>query len=854
MFNVKNKACINRISIKFLKNNRNRNIFAIIAIALTALMFTSLFVIGSSVLGSIQESTMMQVGTKSHAGFKNLSIEQYETVTEDSKVKDISYNIFISNPINKELAKDYTELRYTEEKCAEWGFCTPTTGRLPEKGKEIATTTDVLDALGVSHKLGEKVHLEFEALGKKYSEDFTLCGFWKKDKAYVANQAFISREYCDKVAPVWHDDNLNEYMDQMTVDPSYCAGSIYPSLWFEAPWNIEKQVSELKDRCGFGDDVDEGINWAYASSNIDITATIVIIGVLLLIFLSGYLIIYNVFYISVSNDIRFYGLLKTIGTTNRQLKQVVRRQAMLLSLIGIPIGLVLGFFVGSGLFPIIMKTFVFDNYAVHVNPLVFIGSAIFALITVWISCIRPCRLVKKISPVEAVSFVDNNKGKGKQRKTEKKIRNVSPRSMAWSNLRRSPKKTIAVVISLSLSVIILNSTVSIVKGFDMDKFIKNYAATDFYITDTSIENVALTEDNYCGVSKQDMEAFASIKGLTGSGAVYMEESGQELDEKTVNKELKNLDALKEGGYLNGDEEYKDIKEMLKGYYMPSHIYGIDQFIAEEGMDMAEGKIDWKKFNTGKYVIASTLFSDGELKHYDIGDKARVYFPDGSSKEYEVLALGDLEYSIGPEHSHGMDVYFTLPTSEYMAHISSKGALKFAFNIDESSFDEVTDFVSDYCENTNDSLTYKSKAEYVKEFKDAQMAYLAAGGVLSFILALVGILNFINAIVTSIQARKRELAVLQSVGMTGNQLKEMLVSEGLDHILITAVISLTVGSVITFGIVKAITTQMWFFSYRFVFLPELICIIAFIILAMVIPSLCYKSMCKESVVDRLRIGE
>lgn len=394
MFNVKNKKCINRISAKSLNNNKNRNIVAIIAIALTALMFTTLFVIGSSVLGSIQESTMKQVGTKFHAGFKSLSMEQYERVTKDSKVKDISYDINVATPTNKELAKDYTEMRYTEEKCADWSFCTPTTGRLPEKDMEIATTTDVLDALGVKHKLGEKVHLEFKALDKEYSEDFILCGFWDKDKAVPANEAYVSKEYCDKVAPAWHDKNLEEYTEKMATDLGYYAGTVNASLWFATSWNIEKQVNDLKARCGFGDDVNDGVNWAYASSEIDIAAALMVLGVLFLICLSGYLIIYNVFYISVSNDIRFYGLLKTIGTTNRQLKQIVRRQAMLLGCIGTPIGLICGFFVGKTLLPVIMKTFTFGDFAVHVNPAVFMGSALFAFVTVWISCIKPCRLLE----------------------------------------------------------------------------------------------------------------------------------------------------------------------------------------------------------------------------------------------------------------------------------------------------------------------------------------------------------------------------------------------------------------------------------------------------------------------------
>lgn len=102
------------------------------------------------------------------------------------------------------------------------------------------------------------------------------------------------------------------------------------------------------------------------------------------------MIIYNIFYISISKDIRFYGLLKTIGTTNRQLKKLVRRQALLLGLVGTPIGLILGYVVSFFVTPVVMSTTSMANeQLVSVNPLIFIGGGLFTLITVWISCIKP---------------------------------------------------------------------------------------------------------------------------------------------------------------------------------------------------------------------------------------------------------------------------------------------------------------------------------------------------------------------------------------------------------------------------------------------------------------------------------
>ena len=126
--------------------------------------------------------------------------------------------------------------------------------------------------------------------------------------------------------------------------------------------------------------------------------------------------------------------------------------------------------------------------------------------------------------------------------------------------------------------------------------------------------------------------------------------------------------------------------------------------------------------------------------------------------------------------------------------------------------------------------------------------------MSAILALIGILNFINAVITSIQTRRREFAVLQSVGMTGKQLRLMLIGEGICYIGGTALFTLTLGSLLGYGLVYAIANQMWFFTYHFVIAPVLLVLPVLFILAVLIPSACYRQMNKQSVVERLREAE
>ena len=128
---VKNKQTMRALARGSLRQNRSRNVMAILAIALTAMLFTAVFTVSSSMMDTLQQATMRQVGTSAHGGFKFLTQEQYDTLKEDKKLVDLSYNIIIGFGENPELNKTYTEIRWTEEKAARWGFSYPTTGLRP---------------------------------------------------------------------------------------------------------------------------------------------------------------------------------------------------------------------------------------------------------------------------------------------------------------------------------------------------------------------------------------------------------------------------------------------------------------------------------------------------------------------------------------------------------------------------------------------------------------------------------------------------------------------------------------------------------------------------------------------------
>ena len=142
-------------------------------------------------------------------------------------------------------------------------------------------------------------------------------------------------------------------------DTGFSAGYYMVDFYFPFSFSLEKQVEALTKRCGFPETASVGVNWAYLGQDLEVGTVLGILGMMLMVGFAGYLLIYNVFYINVYADIRYYGLLKTVGTTTKQLKRMIRRQAYMLSAIGIPIGMLLGAVVGMVLLPVIMNHLTF---------------------------------------------------------------------------------------------------------------------------------------------------------------------------------------------------------------------------------------------------------------------------------------------------------------------------------------------------------------------------------------------------------------------------------------------------------------------------------------------------------------
>ena len=880
---VSNSKCVRHLAWKSLQASRARNLIAIAAIALTAVLFTSLFTIALSINEGFQQSNFRQVGGFSHGGFKYLTEQQFEELRDDPLIGQYGVRRFLGMPTEVPFNKSHVEVGYADANYAHWSFCDPVEGCLPEEGTDqAATDTRVLELLGVEPEIGAKFTLTFDVDGHTTTQSFTLSGWWEYDEAVVANQVLIPESRVDAI------------LDEVGVTPPGSSGMI-------GTWNldvmlksgsrhIEQDLNQILADHGYqsetaGDDyIDTGVNWGYTgaqlSDNLDPIVVIAIAAMLLLIIFTGYLIIYNVFQISVTNDIRFYGLLKTIGTTPRQLGWIIRQQALTLSLAGIPLGLIAGWFIGGQITPAIVSQLEGIVPVTSVSPVIFIGAALFSLVTVLLSCRKPGRAAAKVSPIEAVRYTE---GGTIRRKTKKGRGGVSLLSMAWANLGRSRSKTAVTVTSLSLAVVLLTVTVNFTNGFDMDKYVSNFTASDFIVANAGkFQNSVLDFTPDMAVPQSAMDDIGAQGGITDGGVVYGQTSSalEYITEdyfRQMNQRFYTPEQLDNAIRLTGRNEAGDLAAnvqlsgmspfaldhltVLEGDLSALYEPGSRKIAAvysEDDYGNADMNSHWARLGdtvTVRYVEESEFYDP------DTGEVWAAYedIPDGANWVERPVKYRDVDYTVAAlvtvpsalsYRYYGADE-FILNDQTFIQDTGTDSVMYYAFDTTDEANAAMESFLTDYTGNVNPELDYESKATYAAEFESMRSMFLLLGGALSFIVGLVGVLNFFNAVLTGIIARRRELAVLQAVGMTAKQQRAMLVWEGLLYALGAAGLALLLALVLGPVAFRAVEGLFWFFTYHLDLTVFLLIVPLFALLGAGIPVLTVRAAEKRTVVERLR---
>lgn len=838
---------------RLFRKNRGRNLVAVLAILMTAMMFATLFTLAQSMSENLVEMTFRQTGYDAQVSLKSIQPDQVKMLANHPDVKETGESTVLGLAENKALSGKQVEIRWADKSYASHSFCMPATGHMPEKGNEAALDTLTLKRLGVEPKLGEEVTLEWrkdlsDPEAEKISSTFTLCGFWEGNESVYASMAWVSRDYTE--------DILAESEDVIADGNVFGMHMAQVTLYSDR--NIEKTMDKVLSDTGLTD-LNYHVNLAY-SPEMGATAlqeTLPMYLGMILVFIAGYLIIYNIFQISVTADVQFYGKLKTLGMTTKQIKKLIFGQSNKLCLIGIPAGLLLGWLLGMVLVPA-FTGILEGGGSVSVNPVIFIGSAVFAWLTVLISCLRPARLAGKVSPVEALRMSDAD---GRSKKIRRKKENTSLASMAWANLGRNKKRTVTVICSMTLGLVLLSCFYAKNAAFDMEKYLENLTIADFELSD-------VTSEDYIGgydpkgdtLNETLVETLESFEGVESIGHQYSAQFTWKMDEQTV----KNLQGFYTEEMLADWSTYNPsgaeaFHQAVDTRETSAVVFGMDgiplQEVTKESYIM-DGAFDAEAFSSGKYVLAVGPAIEQDETYPSLPVPSVGSAIELAGKSYEVMAV---VYPLMPVDDgaaemgapSAMEMHFIIPADTFRAQWPENTLRRLFVNVKDSQVETMQEWLDAYMEEKDSSLPVTSRKSMAEQYEAETRSSAVMGNAISIIIALVGVLNFINSMVTAIVSRKREFAMIQSVGMTKKQLCRMLVCEGLYYAAITLTASYLISAAAV-GIGIRAMVEGGFTTFRFTLLPLIICTPILLVFAVLIPYLCFKNLEKHSIVERLRM--
>ena len=473
-------------------------------------------------------------------------------------------------------------------------------------------------------------------------------------------------------------------------------------------------------------------------------------------------------------------------------------------------------------------------------------------------------------------------------KREEQTVRVSPagkvRQMAFANLGRSRKKTVLVVISMALAVVLLNALVLFVTGMDTEKYLSHMTCGDFIVSSVDYFQYDAGADGYISEDvireiREHTKEELSGCGYTTRGIVncfMQEEIWRQLNARFYDSNAEMLDAQYETMDKQGDAVRDTMQlealdtalleklEVLAGSLAPMYEADSHAIAIVVNEDDYGKPMQWEYYPAVGEAFSVVYADGGELIDRRTGEPADRSTP-GEDIElrllgerevtYTVCALVNLPYAMG--YRYYMPGYCGILPVEAFRQDSGQQAIPLFYLFDTPDAEaeaQAESYLSHLTGKEQTNLMYESKQTARKDFEMVRRMFLLVGGALCGVIGLVGILNFINAIMTSIFARQREFAMLNAVGMTKRQLKDMLVYEGSFYALFAAILAVgcSLPGNLLFG--RLLQSLFWFFKSHFTIWPAIAALPVFLLLGWTIPGILYGQTAKKSIVEILRETE
>lgn len=815
-----------RVAYCNMRHYKSKNILIGIAIILTTLLLFVIPSIGKDMV-EVNFAVINKIYPTWHALYRNVD---ESTVMKLAAHHDVKTCGLRSDAGYMNLEDATVSMMYMDRTGMELYKVKLKEGQLPQKENDIVVSKGILEALGQNGKIGDTITVPYQILkddGLDYTKekDFRICGFLadnessKEQKQYTSlvSEAFLKAEIPVEQVKYRFLLQVNGQKGNTTAD------------YTETIQNIARQFGISED--------DMNINKEYLAANYVDPATIpVIVGIMLIVVLAGIITIYSVYYVSMNQRVREFGKLKAIGATKRQLRQIVLREGMGVALFAIPIGLL----IGTVAVKVVLLQFV--EHAKDSNVLIteaykvvakgevqlyywwiYLLAIAVTLCTVYLSLMKPMRMAAKVSEIEAMRYQGGSK---RQKSSRKGYQFLNIGRLTKRNLAENKKKSTITIVSMAVTGIFVMMVATVLSCANPMESAKSSIVGQYEISPiVESGNKEHPEYEWAEVQKNN----PLNEGLK-----------QQIEELDGVERVDVFTALKVSG---GPFEEKIGTEFING--VP------EEYAEELKKGITEGNVTYEELKSGDKVIL-----DRALLHWypdiKVGDKLKLNIHDGDNtfqKEIEVAAIG--------EYGTGLTNYNCLI-------MAKEGAEKLTINNSSSYFQVIAD--KDYDEALEASLqaivdgsgrlqmrTWKNEYD---TWENAIQMTRGACYAFIIILAAISIMNLINTMINSVHVRKKELGMMQAIGMSDRQLMKMLQLEGIFYTVGTLIISIGVGSLAGYPLfLYAKRTGMFDIStYHYPVTAAIIIILTLFVIQMLLAIFIAKSVRKDSLIERIRFSE
>ena len=838
LFGNNNGLIIKKLSKRSFQQNKIRNSIAALAVFLTTLLICTIFLIGGSYISSWQLQQEQIRGTAGHAALNAPSSEQYEILAASGEIDSVGVraDVFLPSFVNADFDTNGAGLFYGLRfyNTSEWEkhrvpVLENIYGTYPGSADEIMVPAWVLEKWNITEPyIGMELPFSYQNGSMQEAEQkiFRLSGWFDEyDHIGDGNIAYllVSEAFCNEVgSDIWSSQDT-------TAD-----------MRFSNTWNIAEITSGIESSLKLSSGQRLSVNPDLSDGNADFK-TIAVCAILGLgMVLCGYLLIYNVFYISVSNDVRFYGQLRTIGTTSAQIGKIISRQAVKIACLGIISGLSGSFALSNFVIPVALRTLTEANTGITVaqQPVSYVGAALFSLVTVLLSIRKPIKTAKRISPITALHY----QGEAAEIQPKLKSRHFSASGMAWRNIQRTKKKSVLAVLSVFSGITACLAVALFIQSMSTDNFIDSAMEHDIELTNQTLvlgyrgEQEQLFDENF-------INELNSIEGIVNISLQREQTIIPEYSEDMFYPYI--LDKCQSLGVEAPGADYY-------GQY-PNRFYAqLVSIEAEKLKDyMVENDMYYEGFCNGNYGL---LVAD---KPELFPGNPVVRFQCGQISEFEAVADGDLtELPIGgflPGSYYGglsTDAPYIFVSDAAMERISPDACIsRLGIDVNSANEKKVVSSVRELCDQAG-AISLTSKTELSEGLHSAKITLYILGGGIAFVLVFIGIVNFANIMFTNIETRRHELSVMESIGMTKKQCRRMLQMEGFWYAILSLALCLTVGNVLLFLAFQAFKRIVEYaaFSYPIGMMIAIVIVLAAI--CWFVPLIFINQLMKKTTVERL----